>query len=207
MKYKVITYFTTFLFSIGMFLLISPPALAEYHVLGAIDDYSNVSDEKKEQAKDIIKNLKEQLNKLGIENGHSDMFENLDDEIKEKAKGIMKQAKEGSITWDEARKQLSELGVELPDKKQKLLQGLDEETKAKAKDIFKQLREGNITKEEAHKQLEELGISLPKHNELENLDPETKEKVSSLVEDARTKLEQLGIKLPKRFERFLKESE
>ncbi|MFY3791410.1 hypothetical protein ACOQFO_06900 [Ureibacillus sp. MALMAid1270] len=200
-------YFTTFLLSIGMFLLISQSASAEYRVLGTIDDYSNISDENKGKAKNIIENLKEQLNKLGIENGHSDIFENLDEEIKEKAKEIMKQAKEGSISREAAKKQLSELGVDLPDKKQQLLKGLDEETKTKAKEIFKQLREGKITKEEAHTKLGELGITLPKHDELENLDPETKEKVAELVEDARTKLEQLGLKLPKRFEKFLNISE
>lgn len=207
LRKKVVAYFTTFLLSIGMFLLLTPTTFAEYRVIGVIDDYSDISDEKKEKANDIIQNLKEQLKKIGVYNGHSDMFEKLDEEMKEKAKEIMNKVKEGSITREEAREQLSELGVPLPDKKKQLLQGLDEETKAKAKDIFKQLREGKISKDEAHAKLEDLGITLPKQNELENLNPETKEKVISLVEDARSKLEQLGLKLPKRFERLIKETE
>lgn len=179
--------------------------------------FSNLDDETKEKAKEILNNLKEgtitkeeaktQLAELGVkhEKKHHH-FEGLDNETKEKAKEIFTQLREGKLSHEEAKNQLAELGVKLPEKKHhKLFEGLDEETKTKAKEIFKQVREGKITHEEAKTKLEELGVKFDKHDHLESLDAETKEKVGILIEDAKMKLEGLGMDLPKRFEKLLKE--
>ena len=48
-------------------------------------------------------------------NGNKEeMFPNLDEEKSAKVKSIMDQQREGTITEEEAQKQLDELGVEIP---------------------------------------------------------------------------------------------
>ena len=43
-----------------------------------------------------------------------EMFSNLDEETRTKVQSVMDQQREGTITWEEAQKQLEELGVEIP---------------------------------------------------------------------------------------------
>lgn len=170
------TYFTTLLFVLGTFVFSPPSIEAKVPVLGTIDDYTGIRAEKSEQAKDIIRNLKEQLSNLGVSFEHSNWFAELDNETKKRAFEIIKNAKEGTISHEDAKDQLKELGVQLPKKKNHIFEGIDEETKEKAKDIFKQIRDGKLTKEEAKTKLEELGITMPKNDKgdyIENLDEET----------------------------------
>ncbi|SOC37119.1 hypothetical protein [Ureibacillus acetophenoni] len=125
--------------------------------------------------------------------GTIDDYNGISGEDKEKAKEIINNLKE----------QLSKLGITI-DKKHI---HLDDQSKEKVIEIFKNLHEGKISDEEAEAQLKEFGITLPKDNEFKNMDQETKEKVTSLVEDARSKLKDLGLKLPKKFERMIQRKE
>jgi len=47
---------------------------------------------------------------------HGDMFANLDEATKEKAKSILEQEKSGKLTREQAREELTKLGVKLPEK-------------------------------------------------------------------------------------------
>ncbi|MCC2329328.1 hypothetical protein LKM20_29965, partial [Bacillus wiedmannii] len=86
---------------------------------------------------------------------HGDMFANLDEATKEKAKSILEQEKSGKLTREQAKEELTKLGVELPEKEkhEDIFAGLDETTKAKAKAIL----------ENEKKQLEALNVDLPHH--------------------------------------------
>lgn len=132
----------------------------------------------------------------------------LDSETKEKMQAIL----------DDLKKDLAELGVELPSKGEKdghgnLLADLDDATKAKAQEILDQQAAGTLTKTEAQTQLTELGVELPSKGEKEgrgeflaDLDDETKEKAQSIIdeeragnitqEEAQTQLAELGVELP-----------
>ncbi|WP_082087839.1 hypothetical protein [Domibacillus indicus] len=134
----------------------------------------------------------------------------LDESIQAKADDILAQLEAGTITYEQAKEQLTALGIEISERggKEGFLAGLDEETKAKAEAILERKKAGAITGEEAKAQLQGLGIELPEHgsgksrhgssgNLLEGLNEETKAEAEGLIEDARTQLEELGIdKMP-----------
>ncbi len=117
---------------------------------------TTLDDVTKEKVQDIMDELKINLSELGVEipekKSRGDLFSALDEETKVKAKNIMEQKKEGTITSEEAKTQLAELGIELPvkgDKRGNILTGLDEETKEKAQLILAEKKAGTITSEEA----------------------------------------------------------
>jgi hypothetical protein len=47
-----------------------------------------------------------------------DMFADLDESTREKVQSIMEQQRDGSINMEEAKEQLEELGVELPQRRE-----------------------------------------------------------------------------------------
>ncbi len=160
MSKKMKTFITNLLLALGILLIVSPSTEASVRVIGTIDDYTGLSAEKQKQAIDIIRSLKKQLSNI-VSFEHSEWFADLDDETKEKALEIKKNARDGVISYEDAKNQLKDLGVQLPKKKNHIFEGLDEETIEKAKNIFKQIREGKLTKEEAKAKLKELGIVMP----------------------------------------------
>jgi len=104
-----------------------------------------------------------------------------DDATKEKVKTILDQAQAGSLTKEQVKAQLQELGIDMDVNFSKTARGvmvkmdaakldnLDEAAKEKAKAILEQMRTGALTKEQAKSQLQELGIELnvdfsPAHN-------------------------------------------
>ncbi|HDR4896485.1 TPA: hypothetical protein QCR41_004690, partial [Bacillus cereus] len=74
---------------------------------------------------------------------------------KEKAKSILEQKKSGKLTHEQAKEELTKLGVKLPEKEKRedIFAGLDEATKIKAKAIL----------DNEKKQLEALNVDLPHH--------------------------------------------
>ncbi len=84
-----------------------------------------------------------------------DMLANLDEQTKEKVKSIFEQEKSGKLTHEQAKEELTKLGVKLPEKKkhEDMFAGLDEATKEKAKAIL----------DNEKKQLEALNVDLPHH--------------------------------------------
>ncbi|MGE7997525.1 hypothetical protein ACQKOF_02355 [Lysinibacillus sp. NPDC093190] len=114
----------------------------------------------------------------------------------------MKQVKEGSLTQEEAKKQLKDLGVSLPthNEKDDKFANLDDETKTQVEEIMKQLKDGSLTQEEANTRLKELGVSLPTRNgkggRFANLDDETKKEATKLIENAKIQIEELGVDFP-----------
>ncbi|WP_445506508.1 hypothetical protein [Niallia sp. 03190] len=103
---------------------------------------------------------KTQLKKLGVTFPEREgrgkiesLFANLDDATKAKAQAILEKERAGTITHEEAKTQLKELGVTLPErrdngKKADILANLDDETKAKAQKLI----------DHAKAELEELGV-------------------------------------------------
>ncbi|MFJ6268008.1 hypothetical protein ACIQGW_23940 [Lysinibacillus xylanilyticus] len=85
---------------------------------------------------------------------------NLDEISKEKIQEIFNQVKAGTLTKEEATKQLDEaLGMKGDKKAVSKPANLDEISKEKIQEIFNQVEAGTLTKEEATKQLDEaLGI-------------------------------------------------
>jgi hypothetical protein len=183
---------------------------------------SNLDEATKTKAQAILDNekagtitreeAKTQLNALGVtlpergEKGRKDGFlANLDEATKAKAQAIFEKEKAGTITREEAKTQLSALGVTLPERggiggKDKFLTNLDEATKTKAQAILDKEKAGTITHDEAKTQLEALGVTLPTPGEkrgkadiLANLDETTKAKAQELIDHAKTELEKLGV--------------
>lgn len=114
--------------------------------------------------------LRTELSKLGVtlpeHNGKGKgskegRFDNLDEETKAKAEAILKNAKSGVITREEAKSQLEQLGITMPERakhgekveKVDFLANLDAETKAKAQQLLDQ----------AQAELESLGVKSFKH--------------------------------------------
>ena len=64
---------------------------------------------------------------------------------KEKAKSILEQEKSGKLTREQAKEELTKLGVKMPekDKHKDILANLDEATKEKAKSILNRKSPGN----------------------------------------------------------------
>ncbi|MGG4192234.1 hypothetical protein SAMN04488689_101581 [Paenibacillus sp. cl6col] len=130
-----------------------------------------------------------------------------DDATKEKVKTILDQAQAGSLTKEQVKAQLQELGIDMDVNFSKTARGvmvkmdaakldnLDEAAKEKAKAILEQMRTGALTKEQAKSQLQELGIELNvdfskghhfqvkmDKSKMDNLDEATKEKVKSILD-------------------------
>ncbi|OLN22201.1 hypothetical protein BTO30_10655 [Domibacillus antri] len=138
----------------------------------------------------------------------------LDSETKKKVQTVM----------DTLRTKLADIGVDLPEKKEKgdLFANLDEETKAKAEAIMENLHNGTITHDEGKEQLAALGLELPergghrnhggKGDFLAGLDEETKAKAEAILEqkregtiteeEAAAQLEAIGVTLPERVDPF-----
>lgn len=136
--------------------------------------FANLDEDTKEKAEAIMEKekagtitheeAKTQLEEMGVtlperkgKGKMGEIFNNLDDATKAKAEAIFEKEKAGTITHDEAKAQLEELGVNVPKhggkgKLENLLTNLDEETKTKAQDLIDQ----------AQAELEELGVTHPK---------------------------------------------
>ena len=73
------------------------------------------------------------------------MFAGLDEQAKEKAKSILEQEKSGKLTREQAKEELTKLGVNMPEKgKHKdMLADLDDQAKEKAKSILNKKNQGN----------------------------------------------------------------
>ncbi|MEN1939470.1 hypothetical protein AAIE21_29525, partial [Paenibacillus sp. 102] len=76
-----------------------------------------------------------------------EMFANLDDATKEKVKAIMDQKKSGTLTHEQVKEKLAELGVNLPEKGKRgeMFANLDDATKEKVKAIMDQKKSGTLT--------------------------------------------------------------
>lgn len=154
-----------------------------------------------------------------------------DDATKEKAKAILEQAQAGSLTKEQVKSQLQELGIDMDVDFGKVAHGvmvkldtakfdnLDEAGKEKAKAILEQAQAGSLTKEQVKTQLQELGIDMDVNfskathgvmikmdtSKFDNLDDATKEKVKSILdqmkagtlteEQANAQLQELGINI------------
>lgn len=159
---------------------------------------------------------------------------NLDEASKSKVKAIFDQMKAGSLTEEQTKAQLKELGVDLDfdvkgtrdvikfkaDKVNSI--NIDDATKEKAKAILEQAQAGSLTKEQVKAQLQELGINMDvdfgkghhfqvkmDKSKMDNLDEATKEKVKSILdqmkagtlteEQVKAKLQELGINMEVKF--------
>ncbi|MGQ0452562.1 hypothetical protein ACT4UM_05895, partial [Bacillus sp. SS-TM] len=87
------------------------------------------------------------------------MFAGLDEQAKEKAKSILEQEKSGKLTREQAKEELTKLGVKMPEKGKHgdMFANLDEQTKEKAKSILEQKKSGKLTHEQAKEEL--IGIA------------------------------------------------
>ncbi len=86
------------------------------------------------------------------------MFAGLDEATKEKAKSILEQEKSGKLTREQAKEELTKLGVKFPEKgkHKEMFAGLDEATKEKAKSILEQEKSGKLTREQAKRGINEV---------------------------------------------------
>ncbi|MDK8180034.1 hypothetical protein [Paenibacillus sp. UMB4589-SE434] len=132
---------------------------------------------------------------------------NLDDATKEKSKAILEQAQAGTLTKEQVKAQLQELGIDMDVNFSKTAHGvmvkmtssifdnLDEAAKEKAKAILEQMRTGTLSKEQVKAQLQELGIDLdvdfsPAHNMKKetkaiHFDDATQQKVKALFDQSK----------------------
>ncbi|WP_289356435.1 hypothetical protein [Paenibacillus sp. S-12] len=130
---------------------------------------------------------------------------NLDDATKEKVKAILEQAQAGSLTKEQVKAQLQELGIDMDVDFSKATHGvmvsaakldnLDEAAKEKVKAILEQMRTGALTNEQVKSQLQELGIDMDvdfskghyfqvkmDKSKMDTLDEATKGKVKSILD-------------------------
>ncbi|MEH7047739.1 hypothetical protein V7117_00870, partial [Bacillus pseudomycoides] len=86
-------------------------------------------------------------------------YQNLDEATKQKVQTIMQ----------EAKKQLAELGVKLPEKGKRgeMFANLDDQAKEKVKAIMEQKKSGTLTHEQVKEKLAELGVKLPEKGKRE----------------------------------------
>ncbi|TQR42783.1 hypothetical protein [Paenibacillus popilliae] len=130
-----------------------------------------------------------------------------DDATKEKVKTILDQAQAGTLTKEQAKSQLQELGIDLDVDFSKTARGvmvkmdaakldnLDEAAKEKAKAILEQAQAGSLTKEQVKAKLQELGIDMdvnfsPAHNmnketKVVRFDDATQQKVKALFDQSK----------------------
>jgi len=137
---------------------------------------------------------------------------NLDDATKEKAKAILDQAQAGTLTKEQAKSQLQELGIDMDVDFSKTthrvtvkmdaakFDNLDDATKEKAKAILEQAQAGSLTKKQVKAQLQELGIDMDVNfskaahgvmvkmdtSKFDNLDDAAKAKAKAILEQMRT---------------------
>ncbi|MEC1715470.1 hypothetical protein [Schinkia azotoformans] len=146
------TYLLTGAISLGVIGAAHSPAFAAANSTTAPSDgfqglkvkmHQNLDDATKEKIQGIMEDAKAKLAELGVTFPEKfekvNRFANLDDATKEKAQAIMDKVKDGTLSHEDAQKQLSELGVEPPARAGKHLDpftNLDDATKAKAQDIL-----------------------------------------------------------------------
>ncbi|MCY9761587.1 hypothetical protein M5X06_10990 [Paenibacillus alvei] len=166
----------------------------------------------KEQAKAHLQELGVDV-EFGIKGDHDGIkfklgkvnSANLDDATKEKVKAILEQAQAGSLTKEQVKAQLQELGIDMDVDFSKATHGvmvsaakldnLDEAAKEKVKAILEQMRTGALTNEQVKSQLQELGIDMDvdfskghyfqvkmDKSKMDTLDEATKEKVKSILD-------------------------
>lgn len=166
----------------------------------------------KEQAKAQLQELGVDV-EFGIKGDHDGIkfklgkvnSANLDDATKEKVKAILEQAQAGSLTKEQVKAQLQELGIDMDVDFSKATHGvmvsaakldnLDEAAKEKVKAILEQMRTGALTNEQVKSQLQELGIDMDvdfskghyfqvkmDKSKMDTLDEATKEKVKSILD-------------------------
>lgn len=229
---KLKAYLLTGAVTLGVIGAAHSPAFAATNSTAAPSDgfqglkvkmHQNLDNATKEKIQSIMEDAKAKLAELGVtlpqkfEKG--DRFANLDDATKEKVQAIMDKVKDGSLSREDAQKQLSELGVDLPFDHgagihSSPFANLDDATKEKAQAIIDKVKDGSLTREDAQKQLSELGVDLPfgrggmHGSPFANLDDATKEKVQAIMdkvkdgtltrEDAQKQLTELGIEPPAR---------
>jgi polyhydroxyalkanoate synthesis regulator phasin len=205
-------YLLTGALTLGVIGAANSPALAATNASNTASDgfqglkvqmHQNLDDATKEKIQSIMEDTKVKLAELGVtlpqkfEKG--DRFANLDDATKEKVQAIMDQVKDGSLTHEDAQKQLTELGVDLPVRggmHGDRFANLDDTTKEKAQAIMDKVKDGSLSREDAQKQLTELGVDLPvrggKHGDpFANLDNATKEKAQNIMDEAKTQIKEL----------------
>ncbi|HGH7195984.1 TPA: hypothetical protein ACJMKH_004505, partial [Bacillus wiedmannii] len=108
----------------------------------------------------------------------------------------------GKLTREQAKEELTKLGVKFPEKgkRKDMLADLDEATKEKTKSILEQEKSGKLTHEQAKEELTKLGVKLPdkeKHEDIfAGLDEATKTKAKSILENEKKQLEALNVDLP-----------
>ncbi|NOJ69371.1 hypothetical protein [Paenibacillus alvei] len=197
---------------------------------------SNLDETSKEKVKAIFEQMqkgtitkeqaKAQLQELGVDvefgvKGDHDGIKfklgkvnavNLDDATKEKVKAILEQAQAGSLTKEQVKAQLQELGIDMDVDFGKAAHGvmvkldsakfdnLDEAAKEKVKAILEQMRTGALTNEQVKSQLQELGIDMDADfskghhfqvkmdkSKMDTLDEATKEKVKSILDQMKAR--------------------
>ncbi|WP_102692137.1 hypothetical protein [Rummeliibacillus pycnus] len=186
----------------------------------ASEHQSTLNPKTQQKVDEILNKLDADLAKIGApvpkHHANCEAFNKLDDQTKAKVKEIMKKVKDGSLTKEEAEKQLKALGISFPKHpKAEMFSKLDDKTKTKVKEIMKKVKDGSLTKEDAEKQLKALGISFPKHPRAEmfsKLDDKTKAKVKEIMknvkdgsltkEEAEKQLKALGVSFPKHYGKF-----
>ncbi|MEY9980310.1 hypothetical protein ABH968_005303, partial [Lysinibacillus sp. RC79] len=118
---KISTYAMTGALSLGIFGGTTIPTLAATNQKETVnvEKHTNLDAETQQKVDGILNNLRKELANLGVtlsskHNDKGDKFAKLDDETKTQVQEIMKQLKDGSLTQEEADKQLKDLGVSLP---------------------------------------------------------------------------------------------
>lgn len=217
MKKKTINIVMTGALAMGVLSAASLPAFAASN--------SAMNDETKAKVESVMNNLRTKLQNLGVELPEKKgLFEGLDSETKIKAEAIWEKKKAGELTEEQAQKQLTALGVTLPErgaKKDHLIRdveqaNLNEAEQVKAEAILAKAEDGSITHDEAEAQLAALGITIEerggKGGFLSNVDEETKAKAEAILEqqkegaitkeEADAQLQKLGITRPERPDLF-----
>ncbi|MBB5171214.1 hypothetical protein [Rummeliibacillus stabekisii] len=216
-KKKLVGYVMSGALSVGVLSGIGSNVYAK-----TMSNSSDSSNTTQEQIQKIKAELKSKLAKLGVSlpepNFKNSMLANLDDATKKKAQAILDKEKNGSLSHEEAQKQLKALGINFPEhpgkgKFEAPLDNLDAATKKKALAILDKEKDGSLSHEEAQKQLKALGINFPEHpgkgkfeSLLDNLDAATKKKALAILdkekdgslshEEAQNQLKAFGVNFP-----------
>lgn len=182
-----------------------PYPIAEAHSFYKfVEQYEQLDEIKKNEVNEIITNLNEEIEKLGVNPPHIQVHEilsTLDENQKEEVKKVIQDLEAGIISIEEADTKLEQLGIPIKKRQCKILEGLDHETKEKVKEIMREKKNGTITHDEAKGKLKELGVEMPRHE----IDDETKEQIKQLVEEAKSEFKQLGIGFPSSKYKYLTE--
>ncbi|WP_458411787.1 hypothetical protein ACNQFZ_13095 [Schinkia sp. CFF1] len=189
------------------------PVLGKFHQ----DPFQNLDATVKEKVKAIMDKVKDgslsrddaktQLAQLGVElperagGLHGAAFDKLDDATKAKIQAIMDKVKDGSLSRDDAKTQLAQLGVDLPERAGGLhgaaFDKLDDATKAKVQAIMDKVKDGSLSRDDAKTQLDQLGVNLPERAgglhgaAFDKLDDATKAKVQEILKDAKEQIKEL----------------